>query len=92
MALIEAAWAATTVALNMRQSKNVREWIGSLLTTCNPRATEFKVYVATRRRKPAYYYYYIGYSCKSHVNDDLRMDVKLDKYKDKPDIHLGFIP
>jgi hypothetical protein len=90
IALKKAAWATTTIALNMIQSKETKEWIASLLTTCNPRAVELKVQVNTRRGKPVYYN--IAYSCKSHVYDDLRMEIVLNKYKDKPDIYLAFKP
>jgi hypothetical protein len=89
MALIEAAWAATTVAMNMRQSKDVREWIAPLLTTCDPRAAKVEVSVNTQQKETVYY---IFYSCKSHMNDELEMWVRLKKYRDKPGIYLELLP
>jgi hypothetical protein len=89
IALKNALERVVTATLNIIQSKEIKEWIASFLTTCDPRVTELEVHVDTRQKETIYY---IAYSCKSHIYDKLRMWVRLKKYRDKPGIYLEFLP
>jgi hypothetical protein len=81
IALKKAVEAATTAALYIEKYKGVETYIGHLLATCIPRATEAKVYVEveTWRERTIYYIYY---PCKSHEDYNFELGVEFEVDKD----------
>jgi hypothetical protein len=75
MVLKEVVETAATAVLNAEYFKWIRNPIGSLLVACDPRAVEVEVSVEAR---PGRATYSIRYSCKSHVDNSLRLEIELD--------------
>jgi hypothetical protein len=76
MMLKEVAEAIITAVLNTKYFKEAGDYIGSLLAACDPRATKVKVSLETSSRRGVYE---IFYSCRSHMDSDLRLSVLIAK-------------
>jgi hypothetical protein len=91
MALKKVAGAIATAILNLRSTKWIEEPIGSLLTTCDPRAAKVYAYVRRGARRASYY---IVYYCKSSAygEPELWVSFQVDEGKlGKPDTISGMI-
>jgi hypothetical protein len=91
IALKKASEATATTGLNMKKYRGVREWTGSLLATCDPRATDIRVTVGAQSKSARYIIYH---SCKSHMDaDELVLVITIDRHRDEFEFEhgIGFI-
>jgi hypothetical protein len=81
IALKEIVEVATTAVLNTEKYKGAENYIGSLLTTCNPGAIEVAVRMDTSPKGITRYY--VLYSCRSHTDGKFELWIMLQEHEDE---------